>query len=431
MPQKAALSSEKGLIPVPVLVAMVVVGILLVVAKINKDTPVLGISTRLLAQSGPPPEGGASQPPPPQPAAPPPESNPPALQQAQQPPPPQNTQATNPSGSGNGQQQYQPKNAEEQKQYEQYRQQTPEQQKQKFQQYQAQGADQRNQRYQPGNTPTTQQQGNDSQPNTQRPPQGNFQGNNGGFQQPGQNPGPSEQQRFQQLQSQWQQDAAKFGFQIQPGSFSPGQAGQNGKYPDFQTAAEFPKIAGDFKVAVQGQGGNQQINLNDGKTVVNLGSLQAVRPDGSKFEIDKEAVEKIHAAIKLETGADISQNDKGFVMKRGDVSVDTKLPIGFNVATKTFTVQTASGEKEVKVLPDEAIAKIKEAKANFTANATQVKLQEYNSEPVYAIPGNSHQKLLGFFPVAIPATSLMSANTGGVVGLQEDTISRLLDTISF
>lgn len=255
--------------------------------------------------------------------------------------------------------------------------------------------------------------------------QGGFQGNN--------QPSQEQQQRFQQVQQQWQQEAAKFGFQIQPGSSNQqGSPNQSGSQAGGERNINFPSIKGKFNVEVSGQGGKQQqININDGDTKINLGSFQAVKPDGSKFEINKDVAEKINAAIKLETGSEVSQEGNTFNIKRGDVSARTDMPIAFNVATKTFTVQTGSGEKEIKVLPDEAVTKIKELNSNFTANADDVKLTELENEPVFEIPGTSQQRFLGVLPVGIQQTTVLSAKDGNLVTTSESVISRILDTFSF
>lgn len=242
------------------------------------------------------------------------------------------------------------------------------------------------------------------------------------------------QQKFQQLEQQWQQEATKFGFQIQNptnqgDNSGPGDQGNlsNGQLPPLNS---FPSIQGSFNVQ-GGTGGGEQIDLNDGNTRVDLGSLRAVRPDGTKVEIDKDAREKIQAVIKLETGSEFSQSGNTFRVKRGEVSASTDLPVSFNIATKTFTVQTANGEQEVNVLPDQAVAKIAESNANFSADSDGVKLVELNDEPVFEIPGTSRQRFFGFIPIGIQQTSLVSAKDGNLLTTNQSVLSRIVDTFSF
>lgn len=231
--------------------------------------------------------------------------------------------------------------------------------------------------------------------------------------------GAQEQQKFQQLQQQWQQEASKFGFQIQTGSSNQGSEGAS--------------IQGNFNVGVRGgQGGQQQVNLNDRNTRFSFGSFQAVRADGSKFEIDKSAAERINAAIKVETGSEISQTGNTFSMKRGDITAKTELPLSFNVATKTFTVQTENGqEEEVNVLPDEAFSKIEDEDENFDAESGEAELKDRGTKPVYEIKGMSKQKIFGFLPISIAQTRVVSAQNGDTVATDQNFVSQILDAISF
>lgn len=270
------------------------------------------------------------------------------------------------------------------------------------------------------------------------------------------------QQQYQQTQQQWQQDAAKNGFQISEGPSSQyqqyllqtktntttNQTGveKNTQQTTNQTGSQFqplppssvfPSIQGAF--FVQGSSNNSQntVNLNDGNTKIQLGTqnsnlfLKAVRADGTKVEIDKTAFEKIATAIKLETGSEITQKENKFVMKRGDIEAQTKFPVSFNVATKTFTVQTPKGEHEVTILPDEAVQKLMENNIIASAPTSQIELTEYNNQPVYEVSGSTKQKMFGFLPINIEKTSVVSAQTGSVVNTNQGIFSRFIDTLSF
>lgn len=160
--------------------------------------------------------------------------------------------------------------------------------------------------------------------------------------------------------------------------------------------------------------------------------------------IDKAELGKINTAIKLVTGSEIEQNGDKFNLKRGQVEAETVLPISFNVATKSFTVQIAGGEQQVKVLPDEVAQKLikdnvlNQLQTSTTsvrggASTTQVKvsLTELDNKAVYEVQGASQQKFLGFVPVSITKTVYVSAETGNQVKTNESFASRLLDIISF
>lgn len=256
-------------------------------------------------------------------------------------------------------------------------------------------------------------------------------------------------QQYQQMQQKWQQEAAKYGFQINgsvPSQYSqPQQNPQNtqGSLPNSSLQAlpspkDFATINGEFKVQ---SAGGAPVNLNDSNTRIQLGnnnsnlSLTALKSDGSRVAINAKALESVVTAMKLETGSEVSQKGEAFLFKRGSVEADTKLPISFNVATKTFSVQTAKGEQQVSVLPDQAVQKLLENKVfsqvqGANPSTSSIQLTELNDQAVYQVQGTSQKKLLGFIPVAIPKTTFVSTQNGEVVTTNQSLLSRVLDTLS-
>lgn len=387
----------------------------------------------------------------------------------QQSQPQQQTQQSSPQTQQmqqqSGQQQYQPKNADEQKQMQQYIQQSPEQQKQTYQQYQQQGEQQRSQQYQ--NSQTNQYQ-------IQQGTTGNSQsgGNNTPTNQTGQPQYQMTQQQMRQAEQQFRQEAAKNGIQFSgslppealriqqqmmqqhqqtqqrqnEGNANSGNASQLQpiNFSQFQalpSSKDFPTISGSFNV--QTAGSQSRINLNNANTSIQLGGqnlgLKARNEDGTEVEIDKDSLEKINTAIQLETGAQIQQNEDSVTLKRGLIEAQSKFPISFNVANKTFSVQTPNGTKEIGVLPDQAVEKLLQNKiitklAGESQNgqtSTGVQLTELNNEPVFEVKGSSDQKMFGFFPVSVSKTSIVSAQSGNVVTTNQNIFSRLVDAISF
>ncbi len=390
-----------------------------------------------------------------------------------------------------GQQQYQPKTAEEQKQYQQYMQQTPEQQKQAYQQYQQQGQQQRSQQYQ-----GSQQQGNQQYNpsgaqgsgigNTNQQvsgPQGSGPGaNSNPNQQQGPTFTPEQIKLMQQYEQQFKQEAAKSGiqfsgslppqvikmqqqyqqqFQQQGGSQNNGSTtgtnntGQNqNQNPQTQSFGgssfqalpsidQFPTITGKFEVQSRTGANQKNINLNDANTRIQLGAQNYVakNADGTQAQIDKSSFEKINSAMQIETGAQFQQTGDQLSFKRGDITAQTTLPIAFNMSTKTFTVQTANGEKQLSYLPDQAVEKLIQNKIISQVNSTtsqggnttssSVKLTEFQNQPVFEVQGTVKKKFLGFAPVSIPKTSFVSAESGNVVNTNQGIFSRALETISF
>src|SRR3989338_3158643 len=497
MVKPAPKKSSSGFVILPILLLIALGTVALAAKSVYDKQHVLGEESSLIAQAPPggdggggggsaPPSGGGES----GGSAPPSggggESQPAPQQQNQ----PQQNQAPQPGsggsysnpqpGSGQVAQQYQPKNTEEQRQYQQYNQQSPEQQKQTYQKYQQQGEQQRTQQYQPSG-----QNGPQQQNQYQGTGQGGQQGTGGQQNQNVYNPQFSQEQ-YQQFQKKYEQEASKFGFQIngslppefldrqnsqgqigQAGNAGTGQAGgstgqnqQTGAGQNSNTGTRFgtnffsmppvdlfPTIQGNFNVTASSGGAN--IDLNEGNTRLQLwgkgpnSPLTAVRPDGTQVPIDKAEFEKINAAVKLVTGSEVAQNGDVFSLKRGQVEANTKLPISFNMATKSFTVQTANGEKEIAVLPDEAAQKLIENKIftdlqtttttqeGTTTEQVAVSLTELDNKPVYEVQGASRQRFLGFAPVSISKTVYVSAEDGSQVKTNQTFTSQLLDLISF
>lgn len=425
-----------GFIGIPVLVMIVLAITLVATAKsIYDKSHVLGQSTMLAEDTGggspggnPPPQNQTQQ----QPQ----QQSQPQQQQSQpqqnQQPPQQNNQ---PSQQGSQPQQPNQQNSQQ-----------GNMQQMNPQNYQPTGGQngsygQNNQYNQSGNNQGSQQNPQTGNYNIQGQGGGQNQQGSGNSNQQGSNNNQSlsaqDQQRYQQMQQQWQQQAAQAGFQLSgslPTQYFQ-QSQQNnqqgtGSNNSLPSLSSFPSINGAFNVS--SSTGGQSVNLNDGNTKVQLGSsnLTAVKSDGSKVSIDKSALDKITTAIKLETGSEVAQTGDTFSLKRGQVQANTKFPIAFNVATKTFTVQTQNGEQEVKVLPDQAVQKLLENKETSSTSSTVI-LTELNNQPVYQVQGTSQKRFLGILPVSIAKITYVSAQTGESVKTDTSALSKILDTISF
>lgn len=136
-----------------------------------------------------------------------------------------------------------------------------------------------------------------------------------------------------------------------------------------------------------------------------------------------------------------------FVVQKGTTGAVTEFPLSIDLATNTLSVNTPAGQKNVAVLPDQAVrnlllanvinrlggqAIVEEAREGSLSNLDQViTLGERNGVPVYEIQGISSQKLLGFIPISLNRTVEVSAETGNVVSMQESLLNRALDLISF
>lgn len=438
--QKRIQVYSDGFAPIPLLVIVTILALSAVITKTITNSHILGESTN----SAPPPQSAPA---------------PQTQSQPQQQQPQQNQQPSQPQQQPSNNQPGQPGSQPQQQQGQQPPQQNPQnyqprstQEQQQFKQYDNQ---QGNFGQQGNNRP-----GNPAG-NNQGPPNGNFNGNQQGPNNQ-QTFSPQEQQKFHQIQQQFEQQAAKAGFQINgnlPSQYLQFQSNSNSSNQDQQnqnsqggfriqalpSIKDFPSIQGNFNVnSINGK----PVNLNDGNTRIHLGSnnsnlsLEAVKADGTKFQIDKKAFETISSAIKLETGSDVTQSGDNFAIKRGLVEAATKFPISFDTTTKTFSVQTKNGEQEVKILPDQAVQKLLENKFfshvqdntsgdSKSSSEPKITLTEFNNQPAYEVRGIADKKVFGFIPVSIPKTTFVSAQTGDTLTTNESFVSRVLETLSF
>ncbi len=471
-------------------IAFVILVIILLLSNASKGRNVLGDTA---PPPGSPPSGGSApaQSAPAQQAAP--QQSAPAQQQAPQqsapaqqtqPQPQHQTQSSGqqmPQGGMNPQQMNQQQmTPQQQQQYQQYQGASKQEQQNMMQQYQqTQGNQQYTQQGQPQPQGNQQQGGsfggvtgkqtvsstNPNGANTNTQQQNNYQGTQV-------SPQTVEQmrQQWQQQMQQWQQEAAKNGFQISTTQFPQNGQGNtqnnngsfqnnnnnsqngNGSFQNnssFQTLpslSQLPSIKGVFNVSAAN---NTNVNINDGSTKVVLGgqgsnqTAKVVKSDGTQVQINKTDVDKIVKAMEIETGSQIKNSGNTFIMTRGTVEASTTLPVSFNIATKTLTVQTPNGVQEVKVLPDEAIQRVLAANVigkldtSITgqqagnSSTSKVELTQVNNEIAYKVQGSIPKRFLGVLPVSISKTAFLSAKDGKVISTTQGFFSRFLGTISF
>ena len=273
-----------------------------------------------------------------------------------------------------------------------------------------------------------------------------------------------EQIEFNKIRKNWEDEARRNGFQIEPlpSGFQPqkkreiqvvkeidGQIIDSNQINTVSAIAlkDLPTIRGNFNVPVVNS--KNDINLNDGTTKIRLGmqgldfSAKAIRADGAEIEIEKEAINKINTVIKMETGVEIKNNGNNFVMKRGEMEAQTKFPISFNVATKTFTITTKTGEQEIKLLPDEVINNLIDNKSIASVDVVSsingygeaissgIELTELDNKVIYQVKGRKQKKIFGFLPISIPKTTFVSADTGELIKTDQTIWSSILETVSF
>lgn len=175
---------------------------------------------------------------------------------------------------------------------------------------------------------------------------------------------------------------------------------------------------------------------------VENGKAKAVKKAGeTEVELEEnEALEEVNEALKGKE-VEVEATKAGFTLTHKEAEAETELPISINPTTKALTVTTPAGEKEVTILPDEAVnhalreGALTQAEVHTTkikgVNKATLELTELNGEPVFKVKGVAQKKLLGLTPVIFPKTVVVSAITGAVERIEEPILDRLLELFSF
>lgn len=132
------------------------------------------------------------------------------------------------------------------------------------------------------------------------------------------------------------------------------------------------------------------------------------------------------ATIKIQNG------DTHFELQHpaGNIQVQGEFPLSVDPQTKELTASTSAGTKTVATLPDQAIQNL--ISSGILTNTSGVQLTaDQNGELHYQIQGTKNGKLLGIFNVALNKTALVNVQTGQVTSVDQTTLTKLLDSLTF
>jgi len=82
-----------------------------------------------------------------------------------------------------------------------------------------------------------------------------------------------------------------------------------------------------------------------------------------------------------------------------------------NEENKLF-LKTSTGNKEIKILPEEALSK-----ATAVINVNTIELKEESQQPIYSVKGTKQVKLFFIIPVSMQIETKVSAESGNVVSV--------------
>lgn len=198
------------------------------------------------------------------------------------------------------------------------------------------------------------------------------------------------------------------------------------------------------KIEVRSGGVKVKYELKDGQLKVKVENEQ-----GEELELEDEEIDE----IKNEVGEELEDDGLKIATAGGRLAViknrfaaSSNFPLSINPKTNELVITTPAGQKIVAILPDQAVqnmlaanvisrlgpqAIVDAALQNQIASASAiVQLGIRNNLPVYEIPGIRDFKLLGFIPVSVPVTAVVSAENGELVNTEQPLITTIVDIFS-
>lgn len=198
---------------------------------------------------------------------------------------------------------------------------------------------------------------------------------------------------------------------------------------------------------IQTEGNKTELNSATNGTQIELKtedngslSIKAKTADGSEVQMQTNSLDKINEALK-ENDVEIgTASANRFEITNKETKAQTNFPLSVDVETHTLSVDTPAGQKDLTVLPDQAVQNLlnqkiidKVTETSTSTNGAQlqlVQLRLYANNPVFQVNGTDNKKLLGFIPVSVQKTALVSAQTGQLVTTNENLINKILDLLS-
>ena len=145
-------------------------------------------------------------------------------------------------------------------------------------------------------------------------------------------------------------------------------------------------------------------------------------------EVEVESLDGDEAkSFRLKT-----RDDDSIELERNDVRIHTKLPITINANNELVVTRPDGTQKIVAVMPDQALAKLKEQHIFPIEDSSDLpELEEEDGQSVYKIDGDKQEKILGIFKISYKTKAVISAETGEIVRTELSNLDRFFSLFSF
>lgn len=188
------------------------------------------------------------------------------------------------------------------------------------------------------------------------------------------------------------------------------------------------------------QGGVKvRYEIRDGKTVIKAETEDGQEVKGTELFKIVDRLDRSDIKVSTESGK--------LTVTRNNIGAVSRVPIAVDLNNNELVVNTPAGTRVVTVLPDQAVQNMLAANVisrlgpsvvakqvqteEVTSIADVITLGERNGVPIYEVQGIKDQRLLGFIPVEIPVTAVVSAEDGKLLEEQKTLVSSLINILSF
>lgn len=155
--------------------------------------------------------------------------------------------------------------------------------------------------------------------------------------------------------------------------------------------------------------------------------LEQQKKDSLELGLQKELrIEGQNGDTRIST-----ESGERLKIQRREFEAKTNLPISVDLKDNTLVVTLPSGEQKIKVLPDEAVARLTLSKLLDSASGSGVTLDEVDGKPVYHIEGVTKKRILGIIPWNVHKRLQVSAEDGTISTPAATLRERLVNLFAF
>lgn len=183
----------------------------------------------------------------------------------------------------------------------------------------------------------------------------------------------------------------------------------------------------------------EPIDLEEKGTEVTLesssDSLDIEKADGTSASIPTDSLTKINQELESKH-ISLHKDGNATSLTQQGTEATSSLPISVDLHTQTFSVTTGDTAKSLTLLPNDAIQILLQngilsiVTTDSTTKKEQITLTQSSNEPVFVVTGLEDKHLFGIFPIEIGKTVTISAQTGDVKQVQEDTLTKIIDFLT-